>query len=153
MNNSVFFDVLEVIPRGPRGMCRAIDTNWIPFANVVGMGVPGAGPSLGARATNALGTATPGGGVGPGTGNQGYVPTGGFMGQPLMWWLVFAGGVGLIWWIAERGGERADFSNIKISFLSVLLLSLVPLVGIPVWKTVVTALPFPQAAKTFVQAA
>ena len=131
----------------------AIDVNYIPIANLVGPGVPGAGPMMGIRATNALGTATPGGAVGVGSGSQGAVSTGGFLGQPLVWWAIFAGGVGLIWFLAERGGDRADFSNIKISFLSVLLLSLVPLVGIPVWKTVITASPAPAALKTFVNAA
>jgi hypothetical protein len=147
---SIFTDSIPLGVTPPRGVQFAIDVNWIGIANVVGPGVPGAGSTVGIRATNALGGS---GGVAQSV--PGQLPMGnGFLGQPLGWWAVFAVAIFGLWWLAERGvGERSDFSNIKMSFLSVMLLSLVPLVGIPVWKVIVTSLPFPQAAKTFVQAA
>lgn len=145
---SIFTGSIPLGVTPPRGVQFAIDVNWVGMANVVGPGVPGAGSTIGIRATNALGGSSQ---AVPGQLSSGG---GGVLGQPLAWWAVFAVAVGLLWWLAERGvGERSDFSNIKLSFLSVMLLSLVPLVGIPVWKVIVTSLPFPAAAKAFVQAA
>lgn len=64
----------------------------------------------------------------------------GYTGNPIVGLVVFIVLVALLMFTAQKMGSDGDFKNIKASFYNVLLISLVAVIGIPVWKMAFSAL-------------
>ena len=83
----------------------------------------------------------------------------GLQGNPITGGLVFIGLLLLIeWGVHHLGREEGDFSNLKASFLNVVLVSLIATAGIPLWKLGFAKLaslnlPFSKEINTYVSAA
>jgi len=135
------------------------DENEVTLGTIWG---PTYGSAVDVIATNATGPsgvlANPQGGGGPAASTMiSASATGGVAGHPLIWWGLAAAAILGLWALFQHVGppeERKNFSNLELSFVNVLLLSLVPLIGIPLWKAIANLVPFiPAGAKTFVNSA
>lgn len=67
----------------------------------------------------------------------------GASGNPLMWLLALAALLWLLMWGARKLGTDSDFSNIKMTFYNVLTVSLMAIIGIPIFKAVFTKFKVP----------